>query len=99
MPLGTSKKSRISGSGMKRFIKLLILTTIAMSLTSCVSKPYLDVGPVFVIADPNDVDMYYVRRGFVIYDPNDPGAVFTAGKDGRFISNKFFEYLLKRAAK
>lgn len=81
-----------------RFIRLLILTTIAMSATSC-ARSYLDVGPVFVTSDPNDVDMHYVVAGSLIIDPNDPANSLRVGKDGRFLSNKFFEYLLKRAAK
>ncbi len=83
---------------MRPFIRLLILTTIAMSATSC-ARSYLDVGPVFVTSDPNDIDMHYVVAGSLIIDPNDPGNSLRVGKDGRFISNKFFEYLLKRAAK
>lgn len=83
---------------MRRFIKLLILTTIAMSATSC-ARSYLDVGPVFVTSDPNDVDMHYVVSGSLIIDSNNPANSLRVGKDGRFLSNKFFEYLLQRAAK
>ncbi len=83
---------------MRRFIKLLILTTIVMSATSC-ARSYLDVGPVFVTSDPNDIDMHYVVAGSLIIDPNNPANSLRVGKDGRFLSNKFFEYLLQRAAK
>jgi len=54
---------------------------------------------VFVTSDPNDIDMHYVVAGSLIIDPNDPANSLRVGKDGRFLSNKFFEYLLQRAAK
>ena len=69
-----------------------------MSATSC-ARSYLDVGPVFVTSDPNDIDMHYVVAGSLIIDPNNPANSLRVGKDGRFLSNKFFEYLLQRAAK
>ncbi|GEM_PF-1170798 len=99
MPHATKRSSGMSSSGIRRFTKLLILTTIAISATSCGLRPYLDVGPVFVTSDPNDIDMHYVVAGSLIIDPNDPANSLRVGKNGRFLSNKFFEYLLQRAAK
>lgn len=84
---------------MRLCMRLLILTMIAISATSCVHRTYLDVGPVFVTSDPNDVDMHYVKAGSMIIDPNDPSNSLRVGKEGRWMSNKFFEYLLKRAVK
>lgn len=98
MPHATRNDSGNRRSGMRRFIRLLILTTIAMSAASC-ARSYLDVGPVFVTSDPNDIDMHYVVAGSLIIDSNNPANSLRVGKDGRFLSNKFFEYLLQRAAK
>lgn len=77
-------------------ITLVILTTILMSVTSCARVRVLDVGPVFVTSDPNDIDMHYVAQGSLIIDPCDPDQSIRTGKDGRWVSNKFFTYLLTR---
>ena len=95
---GNMTGKRGTGRGTMRFVALLILTTIAILATSCVRR-YMDVGPVFVTSDPKDVDMHYVVAGSLIIDPNNPGNSLRVGKDGRWMSNKFFEYLLRRAVK
>jgi hypothetical protein len=89
---------------MSRFIRRLamplLLTTTATSPGCYGHKPaYLDVGPVFVTSDVNDIDMHRTKVGFCIVDPNNPRNVIRLGKSGRWVSDKFMAYLLERAAK
>jgi hypothetical protein len=88
---------------MHRFISRravpLLLTMTAISAISCVRSDVLDVGPVFVTSDANDIDMHRTKRGFLILDPNKPGTFLRTVKDGRWISDKFMTYLIERAAK
>jgi hypothetical protein len=83
---------------IKTFIMLVMITMILI-LAGCSVPKYLDVGPVFVTSDANDIDMHFVHKGCIIIDPCDPNNSILVGKDGRWVSNKFMEYLVKRASK